>query len=151
LLEAEELQWRGHSARIAGRARISVGGTAGLPVLLAEDRVSVWTALRAPRSYANPGSPDAVERARREGIQALGHCKSGLLVRRLAAGGGSVPAVAARLRGWARAMLAAHLPPGAEQAVVRAMLLGDRNSLDPGIEESFRIAGTYHVLSLSGA
>jgi competence protein ComEC len=31
------------------------------------------------------------------------------------------------------------------------MLLGDRSGLDADTEESFRIAGTYHVLALSGA
>jgi competence protein ComEC len=31
------------------------------------------------------------------------------------------------------------------------MVLGDRTGLDPGTAESFRIAGTYHVLALSGA
>jgi len=32
-----------------------------------------------------------------------------------------------------------------------AMVLGDRVGIDPAVSESFRRAGTYHVLALSGA
>jgi competence protein ComEC len=56
-----------------------------------------------------------------------------------------------RLRQVARETLARWTPPGPASGVVRAMVLGDRAGLEPEIEEAFRIAGTYHVLALSGA
>ncbi len=49
------------------------------------------------------------------------------------------------------ARILAVVPSGAEQALVRAMVLGDRAGLDEDTAEAFRIAGTYHVLALSGA
>ena len=60
-------------------------------------------------------------------------------------------AAAARARQWARGRILAVVPSGAEQALVRAMVLGDRAGLDDDTAEAFRIAGTYHVLALSGA
>jgi competence protein ComEC len=151
LVEASGLEAHGARLDVAGRARVTVGGGAALPGLIAEDQVRLWTTLRPPRNFANPGSPDVVGRARREGVHALGYCKSALLVRRVAAGRGSVAALAARFRAWARDRISTPLPPGPEEALVRAMVLGDRSGLEPETEESFRIAGTYHVLALSGA
>src|SRR5262249_31159344 len=58
---------------------------------------------------------------------------------------------AARARRWSRERLVAAIPPGPEQALVRAMTIGDRTALDQETSDTFRMAGTYHVLALSGA
>jgi competence protein ComEC len=116
------------------------------------DRVAVWAELSAPRGFANPGSFDAVAHARRQGVHALGHCKSRKLVeregpdRRILA----LRLISAARRGAAHTLSDAVLP-GQEQGLVRAMVLGDRTGVDPETSEAFRIAGTYHVLALSGA
>jgi competence protein ComEC len=151
VVEASRLEQHGALSLVTGRARVTVGGATALSPLSAGDRVRVWTTLRPPRNFANPGSPDAMERARREGVHALGYCKSAMLAHRVAPGQGTMVAMASRFRAWSRARISAALPPGPEEALVRAMVLGDRSGLDPEIEESFRIAGTYHVLALSGA
>src|SRR5207302_3753992 len=52
---------------------------------------------------------------------------------------------------WSHAAIVAALPEGPERAVVLAMTLGEQTAVDPVTAESFRIAGTYHVLALSGA
>src|SRR5436190_1433141 len=44
----------------------------------------------------------------------------------------------------------AYVLPGPEQGLVRAMTIGDRTGVEPETAEAFRIAGTYHVLALSG-
>ena len=150
LVDAAVVEPSGTRLHLTGRARILVGGTGLGPGLLAGDSVGLWAVLRLPRSFGNPGSPDSAARARREGVHAVGYCKSGVLVERLSTGG-TIAAWAARLRAWARAQIAAHVPPGPEEALIRAMVLGDRSGLDRDTEESFRIAGTYHVLALSGA
>ena len=41
--------------------------------------------------------------------------------------------------------------PGTEQGLARAMVLGDRTGVDPDTAEAFRVAGTYHILAISGA
>jgi competence protein ComEC len=73
--------------------------------------------------------------------------KSGLLVEASEPAAGAV----ARARDRARAALRAHVPPGPEQGLVLAMVLGDRSGVDDDTAEAFRVAGTYHVLALSGA
>ena len=115
--------------------------------------MSVWAALRAPRGLGDPGAFDAAAHARRDGVHAVGSCKSPRLDRaaRTAATSGWLRDRAARARRWSRARLVAALPPGREQALVRAMVLGERTALDPETSETFRMAGTYHVLALSGA
>jgi competence protein ComEC len=137
---------------ITGRARIDVGGTSARPDLVEGDRVSLWAALRAPRGLRDPGVSDAAAQARRDGIHAVGWTKSPRLVE--ATGEREVGWLrdrAARARRWSRARLVAAIPPGREQVLVRAMVLGERTALDPETSETFRMAGTYHVLALSGA
>jgi len=137
---------------MAGRARIDVGGLAGRPELIEGDRVSLWAELRVPRGLSDPGAFDAAAQARRDGVHAVGWCKSPRLVEATGErAAGWLPDRAARARRWSRARLAAALPPGREQALVRAMVLGERTALDPETSETFRMAGTYHVLALSGA
>lgn len=152
LLDVREVVVAGRSRKASGRARIEVGGEAGRPGISDGDAVSVWAELRAPRSAGSPGAFDAAAEAFRSGVHALGNAKSARLVTR---GGptdaGWLRVAAARARGWARARLLACVPAGAEQALVRAMVLGDRGGLDEDTAEAFRIAGTYHVLALSGA
>src|SRR5262249_43161712 len=61
------------------------------------------------------------------------------------------PRLAARARSWARRQLRFFVPPGQEESLARAMVLGDRGGLDERTSEAFRVSGTYHVLALSGA
>lgn len=133
-----------------GGARVTIGGEAPPPRILEGERLSLWAALAPPRVFRDPGVPDAREAARRDGWHATGYCKSGRLVRRLGEGSG-LAAWAGRAREVLRRRLATYVPAGPEQAVVRAMVLGDRTGLERETEEAFRIAGTYHVLALSGA
>jgi competence protein ComEC len=148
VLDVEEVS----NQPVTGRARIDVGGTARRPDLIDGDRVVLWAELRAPRGLRDPGAFDAAAQARRDGIHAVGWCKSPRLVE--ATGereAGWLRDLAARARRWSRAQLVAALPPGREQALVRAMVLGERTALDAETSETFRMAGTYHVLALSGA
>lgn len=137
---------------LTGRARVDVGGSALRPALIEGDEVSLWADLRAPRGLADPGAFDSAAQARRDGVHAVGWCKSPRLVEaRGRRGIGWLRDGAARARRWSRARLVAALPPGREQALVRAMVLGERTALDRETAEAFRMAGTYHVLALSGA
>jgi competence protein ComEC len=136
-----------------GRVRVDVGGQAERPVIADGDRVRLQAPLSLPRDFGNPGAFDSVAAARRDGIVALGHCKSARLLTWL----GRSPEVGffrgalADGRAAARRRLRASLPAGPEEGLVRAMVLGDRSGLDPQTSEDFRRAGTFHVLALSGA
>jgi competence protein ComEC len=152
VLAVEQIEHAGCVQPCSGRARIDVGGEALLGEVSRGDRVHVWAQLRLPRGFATPGAWDAAAQARRDGIHAFGHAKSARLVEH--AGPGELAAWrrwASRARAWSRARIGASVLPGQEQAVVRAMVLGDRGGLDPQTSEEFRVAGTYHVLAISGA
>ena len=139
-------------APMAGTARIDVGGGAPRPPLIDGDAVALWAELRVPRGLSDPDAFDAAAQARRDGVHAAGWSKSPRLVVRTGRGDiGLLRDAAARARRWARERLVNSIAPGREQAVVRAMVLGERTALDRETSETFRMAGTYHVLALSGA
>jgi competence protein ComEC len=137
---------------LKGRVRLLVDGQAARPTLIEGDRVEVWARLGLPRGYGNPGSFDSAGHAFRRGVHAVGSCKSPALLVRTASGhAGWMRDRIAHWRQAAREQLAGWIRPGPSAGIVRAMVLGDRAGLTPETEEAFRIAGTYHVLALSGA
>jgi competence protein ComEC len=147
VLEVDRLTSGELTRRLSGRVRVLVGGLAPMPDLVAGERVSLWAQLALPRGFGTPGSFDAAAQARREAVHATGFCKGALLVARA----GGAPGWITRLRRRARSVLESSMPPGPEAGLVRAMVLGDRTGVDRDTAEAFRIAGTYHVLALSGA
>jgi len=152
VLDVRSIRVRGSERPLVGRVRVSVRGGAPRPEVIEGDGLRAWVRLRLPSSFGNPGAFDHVAHARRTGVHALGYCKTPRLVSVVGrADLGALRDSAARTRRWARHRLKDLLPPGVEQGVVRAMVLGDRTGLDPETTEAFRIAGTYHVLAISGA
>jgi competence protein ComEC len=152
LLDVESASIHGRPLDLRGRARVDVGGSAtGLRVVQGE-RIALFAVLRRPRGTMNPGAADSAVVARRAGLHALGTCKSRLLLRRLSttSAGSGVSAIA-RSREWSRRRLEALLPGGEEAILVKAMVLGDRSGMDSSTAAAFRMAGTYHVLAISGA
>jgi competence protein ComEC len=152
VLEVEQIGPGEPSFGSLGRARIEVGGEEGHSDILEGDRLEMLASIGPPRGSRSPGAFDAEAWARRERLHAFGFCKSPRLVRREPGCAAGLAACAtSRVREWARARLRRHVLPGPQQALVRAMVLGDRSGLDEDSAEAFRRAGTYHVLALSGA
>lgn len=151
LLDVESVTTRGREAPLWGRARIEVGGVVPKPEIVAGDRLLLWAYLRPPHGFGTPGAPDAVAQARHEGIAARGYCKSFLLLDRRGDARPGLVRLAAGVRAWARRTLRAHVLAGPEEGLTRALLLGDRTGLDARTSEAFRVAGTYHILAISGA
>ena len=152
LLDVETLAARGREEAVGGRARLDVAGEgAGDLVVVEGDRLAVWATLRLPHGFGTPGAFDAAAQARRDGIHAFGSVKSRRLVEKAGRGGvGWLRDATARARQHARRAILAYVLPGPEQGLVRAMVIGDRTGVEPDTAEAFRIAGTYHVLALSG-
>jgi len=152
VLDVDSLDLRGQRRAIAGRVRLDVGGSpAGGPTIIEGDRLEAWALLRVPHGFGTPGAYDAAAQARRDGIHAFGHVKSRRLVARVGRGGvNALRDLAARARQRAREAILTYVLPGPEQGLVRAMAIGDRTGVEPETAEAFRIAGTYHVLALSG-
>src|SRR5436309_2727773 len=156
LLDVDGLELRGRTLPTVGRIRLDVGGmpsdeAPGSVGLIEGDRIEAWAVLRVPRGFGTPGAYDAAAQARRDGIHALGYVKSRRLVTRTGRGGVNfIRSAAARARERARKAILTYVLPGPEQGLVRAMTIGDRTGVEPETAEAFRIAGTYHVLALSG-
>jgi competence protein ComEC len=150
VLDVEALWARGSEQALSGRVRLDVGGGPSELGVIEGDRLAAWALLRVPHGFGTPGVYDAAAQARRDGIHAFGYVKSRRLVEKAGRGGSGIRAAAARSRHRAREALLAYVLPGPEQGLVRAMVLGDRTGVEPETAEAFRIAGTYHVLALSG-
>ncbi|MBK5295662.1 MAG: DNA internalization-related competence protein ComEC/Rec2 [Vicinamibacteria bacterium] len=138
----------------AEAAALTVSGT------LAKQQMAHWRAgravqtpatLRRPAHYLNPGVPDDRLALARRGLTLVGSVKSATLVR-IQAPGTWRHERAADLRAHVRAALAAHVLPRdpTAAAIATAILIGDRAGLDPLLEKRLQIAGTYHVIAISG-
>lgn len=137
-------------------------GEAALTVIGAEApaRIDEWRAgrsvrldarARRPARYLDAGVPDHQRDLARRGLVLVGSVKSALLVE--PARRGSLPAeAAAAIRAHVRAVLRRHVGAidDTAAAIAIAILIGDRASLDPALEERLQAAGTYHVLAISG-
>lgn len=118
-------------------------------------RLSVLTKIRKVHGFHNPGSFDREARARREGVVFQGNIKTGDLLERLPGRGGNFLSAALDR---ARHALLARLdrlypregPPDPTNAILRAMLLGDRSGLDRRTGEDFEMTGTFHALVIAG-
>jgi len=152
VLDVQALGFREPLPPLAGRARVEIGGEQGSFDIREGDRLELQAALGPPRPVRSPGAFDGEAWARREGLHALGFCKSPLLLRRTpGCGAGALRCFVSPAREWVRRTLRRHILAGQQQALVRAMVIGDRSGLDEATGEAFRQAGTYHVLALSGA
>lgn len=129
------------------------------------DSIRAPVRLRQPRVYRNPDSFDF--RHWMESIEDtywLGNIRSPLLVEKVQSQRpdsgrlARAPAALARLAARARRRLLDSidrlyppwLPEGRDGAVLKAILLGDRSSLDSDTIEGFRKVGLYHLLVIAG-
>jgi competence protein ComEC len=133
---------------------LTVGGT------LAEPQMTAWRAgrtirtaatLRRPAVYLNPGVADDRLALARRGMTLVGSVKSGTLIE-IESPGAWREERAADLRAHVRTALAVHVRPRdpTAAAIATAILIGDRAGLDPALEKRLQIAGTYHVIAISG-
>lgn len=163
-LRAERVESRGRAHAVTGRIRLrlQVGEDAESAAvadslrLRTDDRISALAQLRHPRIYHNPGSFDFRRWMESVGdLYFVGNIKSPHLIEKLPALT-SYP-LSALLQG-VRSRLLAEIdrlyPPWSVEgrcgAVLKAVLLGDRSSLDSETIENFRQTGLYHLLVISG-
>jgi competence protein ComEC len=151
-----------HSTRGKVRLRLLVGDDAESLELADSlrleygDTIRVLARLRRPRIYRNPGSFDFQRWLESvEDITYVGTIKSPHLIEK-SPGGAAL--TLAKSSGVIRRRLLAGIdrlyPPwsieGRNGAVLKAVLLGDRTSLDSATVENFRRTGLYHQLVVSG-
>jgi competence protein ComEC len=148
-------------ARLGGRWRATDGGIVlSVSGGEARRRAEGWVAgrlldapvtFRRPARYLNDGVPDFERNLALDGTTLFASSKSGLLIE-VRAPGTPLQEVAARLRRHVRQTVRRWVgqrdPTSA--AVVTAILIGDRTGLPEDVRARLQMAGTYHVIAISG-
>ena len=129
--------------RRSGRLQLTAYGD-GLE-LVAGQRIRADARLALPVGFRNPGGFDYVARLARDGIHVTGSTRTD----RVTALDAPAPSWHERVRRRAVTAIEDTLPP-ASAALLAGLLLGERRSLPPEIDDGFRRAGVYHVLAVSG-
>ncbi|HEV2224857.1 MAG TPA: DNA internalization-related competence protein ComEC/Rec2 [Candidatus Acidoferrales bacterium] len=122
-----------------------------LPHLRAGDRAEALCRARVPRNYQDPGAFDERGFLKRQNIELLGTLRSTELIETDGPANVSIARRFARARGDLLSRLD-HLYSGQPEriAVLRAMLLGDRNFVNSELAESFQKTAAFHVLVVAG-
>ena len=107
--------------------------------------------LRRPARYLDYGVPDFERMMARRGIALVGTVKSAALVQ-VVEHGSWIDEGAAAIRAAVRRAVDRHVGIHDSQsaAIAVAILIGDRGTLDPLVEQRLQEAGTYHVIAISG-
>ncbi len=121
------------------------------PELRAGDIVEALCRARIPRNYLDPGAFDERGYLARQGIELLASLRSVELLQRVGSSPWSIAESLARARGNLLNRVD-HLFVGnpSRIAVLRAMLLGDRNFVNSDIAVEFQKTSSFHVLVLAG-
>lgn len=133
--------------RVARYAGAEGGAGGALPDLEAGDIVRLVGALEAPPRPRNPADFDYGQFLRRKGLWAVFIADSVAVLGRERSAWGSV---VARVRGHVAGQIARHVPSADAQAVLGALMLGDRSRIDPAVREQFAQTGLLHLLAVSG-
>jgi competence protein ComEC len=162
-LDAVELDQAREATAVTGRAATGLvrviatyGAESSALGLRAGDHIRATMRLRQPRVYRNPGSFDFRQRA--ESIEDLyweGSIDDAGQLHKLPDGSGAgfwrfIESVRTRLRGAIDRLYPPWSPEGRDGAVLKAILLGDRSSLDSATVDDFRASGLYHLLVIAG-
>ncbi|HKF53719.1 MAG TPA: ComEC/Rec2 family competence protein [Candidatus Acidoferrales bacterium] len=153
-LDLESVEETGHSVPVRGGLRLTYyRGTDNEdpPSVRAGDIVEALCRARIPRNYLDPGAFDERGYLARNGIELVGSLRSAALLQVIKPAAPSPGEHLARVRGSLLTRLdALFAGRPAQIAVLRAMLLGDRNFVNADIAEAFQKTAAFHVLVLAG-
>jgi competence protein ComEC len=143
LIETESIWIGPEQQRARGRVLVTLYGEP--PALTVGQRVRGEFGLHRPVGFRNPGSFDYPAHLAREGIHLVGSGRAD----RVEALTPEEPPWTVKVKRWAMATLRQNLPP-TSAALLAGLLLGERSELPEAIHDSFRRAGVYHILAVSG-
>ncbi len=149
-LEAEQIKTPTGWHQVAGRIRVSVDEPA--PNLRIGDEIQAWCWLHRFEGPTNPGQFDLPAYLRRLNVYVGASVPSRDAIELQGeAGTGVLTALRRRFTDAAAQGLLEHTPSDTqEEAMLAALLLGDRRDIDPETYEAFRKTGLAHIISLSG-
>jgi len=152
-VDLESAQVSGERINVSGGLRATYFGEdiARAATLRAGDSVELIAQAHVPRNFKDPCAFDTRAELARQNIQLTASLRSLQLVNQIS---GPPPALRHRLARL-RAILLSRVDTlfsGAPQqpAVLRAMLLGDRNFSDNEVSDAFTKTSSYHVLVIAG-
>jgi len=126
-------------------------GDAALSNFRAGDRVEALCQARIPRNYQDPGVFDERAFLKRQNIDLIGTLRSSELIEKIGISRPSMAQRFARVRGDLLARLDKLYAGKRDRiAILRAMLLGDRNFVNSEIAERFQKTAAFHVLVVAG-
>ncbi|MBN1508170.1 MAG: ComEC/Rec2 family competence protein [Sedimentisphaerales bacterium] len=149
-LEIEQIKtptgWHG----IAGRIRVSVDEP--VPTLGIGDQIQAYCWLHRFEGPTNPGQFDLRAYLKRSNVYAGASVPSREAIElRGRKGAGIVMSLRRRFSEAAAQGLLQHTSPDTqEEAMLQALLLGQRRDIDPATYEAFRKTGLAHIICLSG-
>lgn len=113
----------------------------------------VWLVRGAPRTIDPPLNPGEFNYKRHLAYRGIYHQQYLRPTDRVVLGyqpKNRLTALAYGINDWADSVFTVHLGRGAEFAIVKAMILGVRDGIDPDLQQAYSAAGAVHVLSVSG-
>jgi len=154
-IELEEVEVAGAPIPVRGGLRANLYGGAKAsdapPNLRAGDRVEALVRARPPRNFLDPGAFDVQGFLARQNVDLIGSLRSGDLLVLVDRPSPTFLQRLARARGDMLARLDSLFAGQREQqAVLRAMLLGDRSFVDSDVVTAFQKTAAYHVLVVAG-
>jgi competence protein ComEC len=155
-IDIEQVESGGQILAASGGLRANIYNNPRQPIDIAEalragDRVEALVRARPPRNFLDPGAFDIHGYLARQKIDLIGSLKSGELQHLIDRPTPTLLQRLARARGDLLARLDdlfAGQPD--RQAVLRAMLLGDRSFVDSETVTAFQKTAVYHVLVVAG-
>ena len=147
VIRAEKLETDDASHPVVGRLRVTARADEE-PVAEA-DRVRFTGRIRRPRSFQNPGGFDYARYMAFQGIWATTYVHKGTLRRTEGPGPPTRTDSLAAYRDRLAMLFQTDGSPDA-QAVLSALVIGDRSGITEGLRESFSRSGVAHLLAISG-
>ena len=155
-IDIEQVESGGQILAANGGLRANIYNNPRQPIVVDEtlragDRVEALVRARPPRNFLDPGAFDIHGYLARQRIDLIGSLKSGELLRLVDRPTPTLLQRLARARGNLLARLDALFAGQPDrQAVLRAMLLGDRSFVDSETVTAFQKTAVYHVLVVAG-
>lgn len=153
-IDLEAVTAAGHDSPASGGLRLTYyegRDTDAPPSVRAGDEVEALSLARVPRNYLDPGAFDERGNLARQNIELLGTLRSLDLIEKLGTPRLSIAQSLGRARGNLLARLDALFSGERDRAaILRAMLLGDRNFVDSDVAAGFQKTAAFHVLVVAG-
>ncbi len=155
-IDVEQLEAAGQILSVRGGLRANLYGgpqqATGFPEgLRAGDRVEALVRARPPRNFLDPGAFDLRGYLAGQRIDLIGSLRNGELLRVIDRPAPTILQRLARARGNLLARLDTLFADQPDrQAILRAMLLGDRTFVDTETVTAFQKTAVYHVLVVAG-